>query len=207
MRLFTIPLGLVVVVSVTSCDRHKPDAMTFFVTSVPAGNGGSIGGLAGADAHCQKLAEAAGSRGRTWRAYLSAPADGGQAAVNARDRIGKGPWFNSRGVQIAANLDELHGANNGIGALTAMIETGQRASFPHDMLTGSNADGTLATGDATCRNWSSTTGQTILGHSDRQGGLGRDSSSWNSAHPSEGCTLAALRSTGGSGLFYCFAIN
>jgi hypothetical protein len=181
--------------------------MSFFVTSRPAGDGGNISGLASADAHCQKLAEAAGSQDRHWRAYLSANAERRQPAVNARDRIGNGPWFNSRGVQIAANLDELHSANNGIGLQTALNERAERARFPHDMMTGSNADGTLAAGDATCRNWKSTEGQTILGHSDRAGGRGRDSSSWNSAHPSEGCTLAALNLTGGSGLFYCFAVN
>jgi hypothetical protein len=207
MKLFTISFGVLAVLSVAACDRHKPDTMSFFVTSVPAGDGGNIGGLEGADAHCQKLAEAAGSKGRQWRAYLSAAAEGDRPAVNARDRIGKGPWFNSRGVQIAANLDELHSANNGIGTMTALIETGQRANFPHDMMTGSNADGTLAAGDATCQNWRSTDGQTIFGHSDRVGGRGRDSTSWNSAHPSEGCSVAAMRETGGSGLFYCFAIN
>ena len=194
-------------VTICGCNRHAADRMSFFVTSVPAGDGGSIGGLAGADAHCQGLAEAAGSKGRQWRAYLSAAAEGGQAAVNARDRVGKGPWFNSRGVQIAASIEDLHGPGNQIGRNTALVETGQRVNFPHDIMTGSNADGTLASGDATCRNWTSTTGQTLLGHSDRQGGLGRDSSSWNSAHPSEGCSLGALQKTGGSGLFYCFAIN
>ena len=188
------------------CSRHAPDKMSFFVTSVPAGQGGSIGGLAGADAHCQRLAEAAGSKGRQWRAYLSAAAEGGTPAVNARDRIGKGPWFNSRGQQIAANLDDLHGPNNQIGRQTALAENGERNLFPHDMLTGSKADGTLFPGDATCRNWTSTSGYTMLGHSDKQGGMG-DAHSWNSAHPSEGCSLSALQSTGGSGLFYCFAIN
>jgi len=194
-------------VSICACNRHAPDKMSFFVTSVPAGNGGSIGGLAGADAHCRRLAEAAGSPGRQWRAYLSAAAEGGQQAINARDRIGKGPWFNSRGLLIAASLEELHGPGNQVGRNTALVETGQRVNFPHDIMTGSNADGTLASGDATCRNWTSTMGQTVVGHSDRQGGLGRDSSSWNSAHPSEGCSLGALQSTGGSGLFYCFAVN
>jgi len=127
--------------------------MTFFVTSIPAGDGGNIGGLEGADAQCQRLAEAAGSKGRHWRAYLSAAAEGGRPAVNARDRIGKGPWFNSRGVQIAASLDELHSGKNGIGRNTALIESGEKVNFPHDMMTGSNADSTLAAGDATCRNW------------------------------------------------------
>jgi hypothetical protein len=187
----------------SACSRHAPDKMSFFVTSVPVGNGGSIGGLAGADAHCQKLAEAAGSKGRTWRAYLSAAPEGGHEAVHARDRIGTGPWFNSRGEQIAANLDDLHGPNNRIGRGTALAENGERNLFPHDMLTGSKADGTLFPGDSTCRNWTSTSGYTMLGHSDKQGGMG-NANSWNSAHPSEGCTLAALRATGGGGLYYCF---
>ena len=199
-----ISICLVAALAGSACGRHAPDKMSFFVTSVPAGDGGSIGGLAGADAHCQKLAEAAGSKGRTWRAYLSAAADGAQPAVNARDRIGAGPWFNARGEQIAANLDELHGPNNGIGRRTALAENGERNLFPHDMLTGSKADGTLFPGDATCRNWTSTSGYTMLGHSDKQGGMGT-ANSWNSAHQSEGCTLAALRATGGGGLFYCFA--
>lgn len=181
--------------------------MSFFVTSVPVGNDGDLGGLTGADAHCQRLAEAAGSTGRVWRAYLSAAADGAQSAVNARDRIGKGPWFNARGIQIAASLDDLHGPGNQIGRNTALFESGERPPFPHDMLTGSNMDGTLAEGDATCRNWSSRTGFAVLGHSDRVGTIGRDGSSWNSAHLSEGCTTKAFRGTGGNGLFYCFASN
>ena len=199
--------GVFLSVTLVACNRHKPDAMSFFVTSRPAGTGGAIGGLAGADAHCQRLAEAAGSRGRTWRAYLSAAAEAGSPAVNARDRIGRGPWFNARGIQIAASLEDLHGPNNHIGRNTALPESGERANFPHDMMTGSNADGTLASGDATCHNWTSTQGQTIFGHSDLQGGIGRNSNSWNSAHPSEGCTAEAFRSTGGNGLFYCFAVN
>jgi hypothetical protein len=197
---------VVVSLALCGCSRHTPDKMSFFVTSVAAGQGGSIGGLAGADAHCQRLAEAAGSNGRQWHAYLSAAAEGGQPPVHARDRIGTGPWFNSRGVQIAANLDELHGPNNQIGRRTALAENGERNLFPHDMLTGSKADGMLFPGDATCRNWTSTSGYTMLGHSDKQGVMG-NADSWNSAHQSEGCTLAALRATGGSGLFYCFAIN
>jgi hypothetical protein len=189
-----------------ACNRQQPDKMSFFVTSKPAGEGGNIGGLAGADAHCQRLAEFAGSTGKTWRAYLSAPASGGTPAVHARDRIGRGPWFNSRGVQIAANLEELHGPTNAVGAMTVLPESGERARFPHDILTGSNPDGTLAEGDMTCRSWSSTTGYAMLGHSDRQGGRG-NANSWNSAHQSEGCTTAKFRDTGGNGLFYCFAID
>jgi hypothetical protein len=207
MKCRAIPIGLLSIAAIAGCERQKPDLMTFFVTSVPAGDGGNIGGLAGADAHCQKLADAAGSKGRKWYAYLSAAAERGQPAIHARDRIGKGPWHNSRGVQVAASLEELHGPANQIGRNTALVETAERADFPHDMLTGSNADGTLASGDATCRNWRSTEGQTILGHSDRAGGRGRDSTSWNSAHPSEGCKLAALNATGGSGLYYCFALQ
>ena len=188
------------------CSRSQPEKMSFFVTSVPAGDGGSIGGLAGADAHCQRLAEAAGSTGKTWRAYLSAAPEGAQPAIHARDRIGKGPWFNSRGEQIAANLEELHGAAPGVGRRTVLPESGERVQFAHDVLTGSNPDGTLATGDMTCRNWTSTTGYAMFGHSDRQGGRG-NAQSWNSAHQSEGCTSAAFAGTGGSGRFYCFAIN
>jgi hypothetical protein len=189
-----------------ACDRSQPDKMSFFVTSVATGDGGNLGGLAGADAHCQRLAEAAGSKGRQWRAYLSTGPEGASNAVHARDRIGRGPWFNSRGVQIAANLDNLHGANAAIGARTALPESGERVLFPHDILTGSNADGTLAEGDMTCRNWKSTSGYAMFGHSDRQGGRG-NANSWNSAHQSEGCTTAAFRETGGSGLFYCFAVQ
>lgn len=199
--------ALLALCALVGCNRSQPTKMTFFVTSKPAGSGGAIGGLAGADVHCQRLAEAAGSKGRTWRAYLSVAADGNAPAVNARDRIGRGPWFNSRGEQVAASLDDLHSERNNIGRNTALIETGKRVNFPHDMMTGSKADGTLAAGDATCRNWTSTQGQTIFGHSDRQGATSRNSNSWNAAHPSEGCTVEAFGRTGGSGLFYCFAID
>ena len=191
-------------VGLAACSRNQPDQMTFFVTSVPAGEGGNLGGLAGADLHCQRLAEAVGSKGREWRAYLSAAATGEGPAVNARERIGTGPWVNLRGVQVAASLEELHGPKNGIGFQTAITEKGDRGRFPHDMLTGSDADGSLAEGDATCRNWTSTSGFAVLGHSDRNGGRG-DAGSWNSAHLSEGCTVAAFSNTGGNGLFYCFA--
>jgi len=203
-----LPMAAIVTAALlfAACSRHMPDKMSFFVTSIPAGDGGNLGGLAGADAHCRRLAEAAGSKGRQWRAYLSTAAEGGQAAVNARDRIGSGPWFNARGEQIAGSLDDLHGPNNTIGRSTALIETGERNLFPHDMLTGSRADGTLFPGDSTCRNWTSTSGYTMLGHSDKQGGMGT-ANSWNSAHQSEGCTLAAFRATGGGGLFYCFATD
>ena len=204
----TLTICAVVLALIASgCNRHEPEKMTFFVTSTPAGSGGAIGGLEGADAHCQRLAEAAGSKGRTWRAYLSAAAEGGKPVVNARDRIGRGPWFNARGIRIAVSLEDLHSPNNHIDRQTAFQEHGNRVIFPHDMLTGSNADGTVADGDATCHNWTSTIGHAVLGHSDRQGGLGRDSESWNSAHLSDGCTAEAFKSTGGNGLFYCFAID
>jgi hypothetical protein len=192
---------------VAGCSRQQPDKMSFFVTNVPAGAGGAVGGLAGADAHCQRLAEAAGSRGKTWRAYLSAPASDTTPVVDARDRIGRGPWFNSRGVQIAASLEDLHGPGNQINRNTALVESGDAVRFPHDMLTGSNKDGTLADGDATCRGWKSALGFAVLGHSDKVGTIGPDSNSWNSAHLSEGCTAEAFRATGGNGLFYCFAID
>jgi hypothetical protein len=203
MKLHTLAIAVVAAVSV-ACNRHEPETMSFFVTSRPAGEGGNLGGLAGADAHCQQLAEAAGSTGRTWRAYLSVGPEGGQPAIHARDRIGKGPWFNSRGEQIAANLEELHGPGSRIGMKTALQEHGERRPFPHDILTGSNPDGTLAEGDMTCRNWTSTTGYAMFGHHDRVGNRGR-ADSWNSAHQSEGCTTNSFRETGGSGLFYCFA--
>ena len=203
-----LSIGFVVALLVAGCTRHTPEQMTFFVTSVPAGTGGTIGGLAGADAHCQRLAEAAGSHGKSWRAYLSAPAGDSTPAVHARDRIGRGPWVNARGVQIAASLEDLHGPGNQIGRSTALIETGEAVRFlPHDMLTGSNKDGTLADGDSTCRGWKSTVGFAVLGHSDKVGSIGPDANSWNSAHLSEGCTAEAFRGTGGNGLYYCFAID
>jgi hypothetical protein len=178
--------------------------MTFFITSVPAGDGGSFGGLAGADAHCQRLAEAAGARGREWRAYLSAAAENGRPAVNARERIGPGPWHNARGVLIAGTLDDLHGPNNQITLITARHENGSSARGAHDMLTGSNPDGTLADGDATCRNWTSTTGKAMVGHSDKHG-PGPTGTSWNSAHLSDGCSREELQQSNGVGHFYCFA--
>jgi hypothetical protein len=191
--------------------------MTFFVTSVGPGKGADLGGLAGADAHCQQLAASAGAGGKTWRAYLSTQ---GSGAVNARDRIGKGPWMNAKGVTIAKNVAELHGTNN-LTKQTALSEKGEvingRGDTPnrHDILTGSQPDGTAfpAGNDMTCGNWTSgTQGAAMLGHADRVG-LRDDepSKSWNSSHPSRGpgggCTQADLRSTGGDGLLYCFAAN
>jgi hypothetical protein len=189
--------------------------MSFFVTSAGPGNGADLGGLEGADRHCQALAEAAGAGGRTWRAYLSTQ---GADAVNARDRIGEGPWVNAKGVTIANDLAELHGENN-ISKETALTETGEvvkgRGDSPnmHDILTGSQPDGTaFAEGeDRTCGNWSkSGQGAAMVGHSDRMGlNDTPEAKSWNSSHPSRGpdggCSQADLQSTGGNGLFYCFA--
>ena len=205
MGLFTVTVTLLAMLSSAACDRHKPDTMTFFVTSVPTGDGGNLGGLAGADAHCQRLADAAGSRNRQWRAYLSTAAEGGRPAVHARDRIGNGPWFNARGVLIANNLEDLHSDHNQISRPNAMQEHGKRVFFPHDILTGSEADGTVASGDATCRNWTSTIGRAVFGHSDRAGNIGPTANSWNSAHLSNGCSMEELGETGSGGLFYCFA--
>ncbi|MGB3272718.1 MAG: lectin [Xanthobacteraceae bacterium] len=198
----------------------QPAAMSFFVTSQGIGNGGNLGGLAGADNHCQTLAQAAGAGSRTWRAYLSTQAADGQPAVNARDRIGPGPWLNAKGETVARDVAELHGDNK-LTKQTALSEKGEvisgRGDRPnrHDILTGSQADGTAFPPDTdrTCRNWtSSTQGAAMVGHSDRMG-LDEQppAKSWNSSHPSRGpdggCSQADLRSTGGDGLLYCFATN
>jgi hypothetical protein len=184
--------------------------MSFFITSVGTGNGANLGGLAGADAQCQNLAKAAGAGNKQWRAYLSTQ---GPNAVNAKDRIGPGPWFNAKGVQIAANVAELHSDKNNLTKETQLTEKGTvvngRGDTPntHDILTGSNLDGTAfpAGEDHTCNNWtSSTDGSAQLGHHDRQGG-GANPTSWNNAHPSKGCSQANLVATGGNGYFYCFA--
>ena len=195
-------------------------ATSFFVTSNGIGNGGNLGGLAGADNQCQTLAQAAGAGGKTWRAYLSTQEASGTPAVHARDRIGKGPWQNSKGTVIAKDVAELHGSN-GLTKQTALSEKGEiingRGDTPnrHDILTGSQADGTaFAAGeDRTCKNWtSSTQGAAMVGHIDRIGLRDDEASkSWNSSHPSRGndggCSQADLKSTGGDGLLYCFAAN
>jgi hypothetical protein len=185
--------------------------MSFFLTSVGSGKGADFGGLAGADAHCQKLAAAAGAGGRTWRAYLSTQ---GQGAVNARDRIGTGPWVNAKGVVVAANVAELHGTNN-LNKQTALTEKGAvvngRGDTPnqHDILTGSQADGTAfaIADDRTCGNWTkSGEGNAMVGHHDRMGlNTEPPALSWNTSHPSRGCGDDALKATGGAGLIYCFA--
>ena len=192
---------------------QQSSPMSFFITSANPGRGADLGGLAGADKYCQTLAAAAGAGGRTWRAYLSTTAASGQPAVNARDRIGAGPWQNAKGVQVAANVADLHSDNNKLSKENSLTEKGAmvngRGDKPnqHDILTGSQLDGTASTGtdDTTCRNWtSSAEGRAMVGHHDRQGG-GTNPSSWNSAHASSGCSLDSLRGTGGEGLFYCFA--
>lgn len=190
--------------------------MGFFVTSVGAGKGADFGGLAGADQHCATLAAAVGAGKRSWRAYLSASAIDGARAVNARDRIGKGPWHNAKGVVIAENVEELHSGNK-IGKDTALNEMGEvvkgRGDTPnkHDILTGSQPDGTAfpAGEDRTCGNWTkSGEGAAQVGHHDRLG-LRDDppARSWNSSHPSRGCSDEALQSSGGAGLLYCFAAD
>jgi hypothetical protein len=193
--------------------------MTFFVVGNGPGKGADLGGLEGADRHCQELATRAGAGGKTWRAYLSTQAADGKPAVNARDRIGNGPWQNFKGEVVATSVADLHSDNNKLGMQTSLTERGQiipgvgYSPNRHDVLTGTQADGTaFAAGeDRTCSNWtSSTKGAAMLGHIDRKG-LRDDppSRSWNSAHPSRGadggCSQTDLRGTGGDGLFYCFA--
>jgi hypothetical protein len=199
-------VGVLVVALAACSSKHK---MSFFVTSVPAGDGGNLGGLAGADAHCKKLATDAGSPKHEWRAYLSVSADSEHAAVNSRDRIGRGPWFNSNGVDVAANLNDLHGRGIKLGGRTSLDEHGNFVlANVHDILTGSNADGTLAAGDATCHNWASMDGHAMVGHSNKVGSIGGDRArSWTSAHLSDGCSLPALQKLGGGGLLYCFAVD
>jgi hypothetical protein len=197
--------------------QNQP-AMSFFITSVGVGDGANLGGLAGADRHCQQLAQAAGAGNKTWHAYLSAAAANGQPAVNAKDRIGSGPWYNQKGVKVADSVADLHSDNNKLGKENSLNEKGGvvngRGDTPntHDMLTGSNADGTLAPGGmpngAPCGNWTSNAADGVarLGHFDKQGG-GDNPNSWNSAHDSRGCSQQNLVATGGAGLYYCFAIN
>ncbi|MEO8319992.1 MAG: lectin [Bradyrhizobium sp.] len=221
MKNFASILALAAIVLATAQPARAQSAATsFFVTSNGVGNGANLGGLAGADNWCQTLAQAAGAGAKTWRAYLSTQAADGKPAVNARDRIGKGPWQNAKGAVVAKDVAELHGTN-GLTKQTALSEKGDlingRGDTPnrHDALTGSQPDGTaFAAGeDRTCKNWtSSTQGSGMLGHIDRVGLRDDDASkSWNSSHPSRGpdggCSQADLKSTGGDGLMYCFAAN
>ena len=190
-------------------------SLGFFITSAGPGNGADLGGLAGADQHCQALAESVDAGDRTWRAYLSAMASDGAEAVHARDRIGSGPWYNANGVLVANDVDDLHSAGVNLNKETALTENGTtvngRGDSPnvHDILTGSQLDGTAFSGedDTTCGNWtSSEAGSARVGHHDRQGG-GEHPESWNSAHGSRGCSQSDLQGTGGDGLFYCFAAD
>lgn len=197
--------------------RAQQAEMGFFVTSAGKGKGADLGGLEGADAHCAALAKAAGARKTTWRAYLSTTAPGGEAGVNARDRIGKGPWRNAKGEVIAKSVDELHSAANGITKQTALTEKGEVVSGRgdavnvHDILTGSDPAGNYSTagGDTTCANWTSSgEGSAIVGHHDRVGlKETRHMKSWNSSHGTVGCSQEALKKTGGAGLLYCFATD
>ncbi|WP_153112162.1 hypothetical protein [Propionivibrio limicola] len=201
-------------VSAEQAMPHKK--MSFFVTSSNPGKGGDLGGLAGADKHCQALAAAVGAGQRTWRAYLSTGATATEPATNARGRIGKGPWHNAKGVLIARNVDELH-SDNAITKQTALTEKGEivngRGDMPnlHDILTGSDSQGMAFPGnlDTTCGNWTkSGDGSAQVGHHDRRGLDEKPpAKSWNHSHPSVGCSPDALRRTGGGGLFYCFATN
>ena len=188
--------------------------MSFFVTSAGPGKGADLGGLAGADKHCQELAQSVGAGAKTWHAYLSTQGDG---AVNARDRIGKGPWTNAKGVVVATSVDDLHSDNNKLSKQNDLSEKGEVINGygdkpnRHDILTGSQRDGAAfpPDKDMTCKNWtSSTDGSAMLGHADRTGPVDNDAMhSWNSSHPSRGCTQEGLRSSGGDGLLYCFAVN
>lgn len=208
--------ALLASVAAAQTQKISPD-MSFFITSAGSGKGADLGGLAGADRHCQQLATAAGAGKKTWRAYLSTtPANGGKL-IHARDRIGQGPWYTAEGRLVARTVDELH-VNNGINRMTALTEKGQivngRADTPntHDILTGSTADGHAAVvsgKDTTCGNWTkSGEGSAIVGHHDRWGLEDTEPArSWNAAHGSRGCSQDNLRASGGAGMFYCFAVN
>jgi hypothetical protein len=210
----TAPFAILIAAVVIAPAMAQQASMTFFVTSHGVGRGADLGGIAGADAHCQALAQSAGATAKTWRAYLSTQ---GAGAVNARDRIGKGPWINAKGAIVARSVADLHSDGNNLTKQTALSEKGEiingRGDTPnrHDILTGSQPDGTAFTDaqDHTCKNWtSSSEGSAMLGHADRQG-LRDDaaSHSWNASHPSRGCSQDGLRSTGGDGLLYCFAVD
>ena len=187
------------------------NSLSFFITSTNPGKGADLGGLVGADAHCAALAKAAGAGNRVWRAYLSTAGADGKPGVNAKDRIGTGPWFNAKGVQVAASVADLHSDNNKLSKENSLNEKGVvnngRGDTPnrHDIMTGSNLDGTATA--ATCSNWTNGAqggGGARVGHHDRQGG-GENPTSWNSAHATPGCSIEELRKVGGEGYFYCFA--
>jgi hypothetical protein len=218
IRLSALAVASALLVSANCVNAQQiPQApnMTFFVTSTPIGKGGDLGGLEGADAHCQQLASTAGAGNKTWHAYLSGPETPQAKGVNARDRIGPGPWQNAKGVVIAQNVDDLHGANNKLSRDTALTERGTVVAGVgynpnwHDALTGSDREGRAFPGNInmTCNGWkSSEFGKAMLGHIDRTGLADNDyARSWNSSHQSRGCSQADLIATGGNGLFYCFA--
>ncbi|WP_234570717.1 hypothetical protein [Rhodohalobacter sp. 614A] len=216
MRTKHLPLLLTVLIflslNVPLIHAQSDSPMSFFITSVGPGNGADLGGLEGADQHCQMLAEEAGAGDKTWKAYLSTT----DPIVNARDRIGNGPWYNANGILVAENVDHLHGDENNLNKENSIDENGEmvngRGDDPnmHDILTGSTLDGMAFDGneDTTCSDWTSSTedGSAQVGHHDRTGG-GENPTSWNSAHGSRGCSQSNLQGTGGNGLFYCFAID
>jgi len=210
-RFVVLGFALALVSPSASSVDAQGNSLSFFITSTNSGKGADLGGLAGADAHCAALAKGAGAGNRVWRAYLSTTAADGKPGVNAKDRIGTGPWFNAKGVQVAASVADLHSDNNKLSKENSLNEKGEvnngRGDTPnrHDILTGSNLDGTAAT--ATCGNWTNGAqggGGAQVGHHDRQGG-GQNPTSWNSAHATPGCSIEELRKVGGEGYFYCFA--
>jgi hypothetical protein len=218
MRFALLASAALACLGMTGGAEAQQSAMTYFVTSAGPGKGGDLGGLAGADAHCQQLAQTAGAGSRTWRAYLSASAAGGAGPVNARDRIGQGPWRNAKGAVIAKSVADLHGPENALTKQTALTEKGEpvngRGDTPnmHDILTGSQPDGRAyppGDKDTTCGNWTKGgEGSAVVGHHDRIGLRDDDASkSWNSSHATRGCSPDALKATGGNGLFYCFSAN
>ena len=200
-----------------AASQAQQAGMTFFVSSVGSGKGADLGGLEGADAHCAALAKAAGATATNWHAYLSTTEPGGAAGVDARDRIGKGPWVNAKGVTIAKSVDDLHSDHNNVNKQTALTEKGEMVPSrgdpvnTHDILTGSDPQGMFSTagGDTTCGNWTkSGEGSAIVGHHDLQGLKDtRHMRSWNSSHGSRGCSQDQLKASGGAGLTYCFAVN
>jgi len=215
--LTTATVSLALAVTLTAQQDEEEPELGFFITSVGSGNGGDLGGLEGADAHCQALAEAVGVGHRTWRAYLSSQAVDGQPVVHARDRIGDGPWHNAEGTQIASDVDDLHYNNAAINYQHALDERGNTVNSgvqgdspnKHDILTGTRQDGTAFPPgqDRTCSNWTSSgEGSAMVGHHDRYT-RSTPGASWNSVHPSTGCSQQALVATGGDGLYYCFAAD
>ena len=218
LRLKFAVLASAVVLSACAPMSGAPqNTMGFFVTSANPGQGADLGGLAGADAYCQKLASSVNAGSKNWRAYLSAAPAGSTPAVHARDRIGRGPWQNARGVVVATSVDNLHSETNQLTKANALTEKGEVVSGRgdpvnmHDILTGSTADGRLDTSasDTTCGNWTkSGEGSAMVGHHDRTGlDQSAPAKSWNASHPTRGCGMEALKSTGGAGLMYCFAAN